>query len=70
MERANTTRRAVIERSICRKNGTAVIVNDEQFNIENLIQAIHTVLTKKVQPLYQITKANLIKRIEKHSDTI
>lgn len=52
------------------KNGTAVIVNDEQFNIKDLIQAIHTVLTKKVQPLYQITKANLIKRIEKHSDTI
>ena len=52
------------------KNGTAVIMNDEQFNIENLMQALHTVLTKEVQPLYRITKAKLIKRIEKHSDTI
>lgn len=53
-----------------KENGTAVIVKDEQFNIENLTQAILTVLTKEAQPLYRITKSKLLKCIEKHSDTI
>lgn len=52
------------------KNGTAVIVEDEQFNVGNLMRAIDAVLSQKAQPLYQLTKTKLEKQIKKHVDNI